>query len=207
MKVLFHCHTDSSNCSDIRPQQLVEFLNVNNFDAIFVTDHNSISDLVWPEGVVIPSSEISTAQGDVIGIFIQNDVPKGLTIKETSEIIHRQGGLVVAAHPCDKLRKEAMGTANFIANLQSFDIVETHNSRNLLARANREALELAKTNGLPAIAGADAHVLGELRNAYMNMPQFSDPTTFLQSLKSATFHAKGSGIWPHLKTFIIKRRS
>jgi len=183
---------------------MVSFLTKNNFDAVMVTDHNKITQINWPQGVVIPASEIATANGDVIGIFMTEDVPRGLSIEETSKRIHSQGGLVIAAHPADKLRREAMGTEALLKNIHCFDIIETYNSRNLFDASNRQARKIAEELNLPQITGSDAHTLGELPNTFMEMSNFSTSRQFLESLATATSKRKPSGPIPHIKTVVIK---
>lgn len=204
MKVLYHCHTNTSPCSNIKQQDLITFLDDNNYDAVIVTDHDTVTKLNWQNGLVIPGSEITSEEGDVIGIFIKNKVPKGLSIAETSRLIRKQGGLVIAPHPCDKLRREAMGTETFLSNLNSFDIVESYNSRNIFNNSNILATQLAKRHRIPEIIGSDAHTLGELPNTYIEMPSFKDQKSFLKSLQSATSKRKSSGPIPHVKTIFIR---
>lgn len=205
MKVLFHCHTINSQCSNIKEADLVIFLKKNKFDAVIVTDHNIITRINWPDGFVIPASEIATLDGDVIGLFLENNIPRGLSILQTSKLIRSQGGLVVAAHPCDNLRKEAIGSKLLIDNIDCFDIIETYNCRNLAKSANKRALKIATNNKIPTISGSDAHTLGELSNASMEMPAFHSPKEFVNSLKVASHQVSSSGIIPHLKTIMIKR--
>lgn len=205
MKVLFHCHTNNSPCSNIKESDLITFLNKNKFDAVIVTDHNQITKINWSKGMVIPASEIATSNGDVIGIFLDKNIPKGLTIARTSELIHSQGGLVIAAHPSDILRREAMGTKTLLNNLKHFDIIETHNSRNLLSSSDKHAIKVARENNIPEIYGADAHTLAELKNCYLEMPIFSNQNEFMKSLTKALPNFKQSGSIPHIKTFFIKK--
>ena len=204
MKVLFHCHTKVSPCSNIKEHDLVDFLDKNNFDAVAVTDHDTLTLIDWPRGVVIPASEITSSEGDVIGVFLKKAVPEGLSIKETSRQIRAQGGVVVAPHPSDKLRREAMGTKTLLKNLEYFDIIEEYNSRNLFDKSNRQAAEIAKKHKIPVITGSDAHTLGELPNTHMEMPAFSTPKEFIQSLQKTTSQRKPSGPVPHVKTVLIK---
>jgi predicted metal-dependent phosphoesterase TrpH len=207
MKMLFHCHTDASDCSNITQEALLDYLNKNNFEAVAVTDHNGITRLSWPEGLVIPSAEIATSQGDIIGLFLEKEIPTGMSIKETSKQIHSQGGLVVAAHPCDTLRGEAMGAKVLIENIGCFDIIETKNSRNVFNTANEEAGKIAAKYEIPAISGSDAHTLGELKNSYIDLKTFSKGMELLSVLQSSQDYFQPSGLIPHLKTFFIKRTS
>ena len=205
MKILFHCHTETSPCSNLKEKDLVRFLDKNGFDAVIVTDHDERTIINWPGGLVIPGSEITSAEGDVIGLFLSKKIPKGLSIAETSSLIHKQGGVVVAPHPSDKLRREAMSTRVLIKNIEHFDVIETYNSRNVFNSSNKEAAAVAKQYGIPGIAGSDSHTFGELPNTFINMPSFSDAKTFIDALSGATWKTKASGPIPHIKTIFIRK--
>jgi predicted metal-dependent phosphoesterase TrpH len=205
MKVLFHCHTDASPCSNVGVDRLIEFLNQNKYDAVAVTDHNLVTTIHWPEGLVIPADEIATTQGDIIGLFLSQKVKSGLSIEETSSRIRAQGGIVVAAHPCDILRHEAIGRKALLDNIEHLDVIEVFNSRNLLNSANRQAAEVAEEKSIPTIVGADAHTFGELGNAYLIMNKFTDASGFLNSLETAQVFTRPAGMLPHFKTYFIKK--
>jgi predicted metal-dependent phosphoesterase TrpH len=141
----------------------------------------------------------------LIGIFLTKKIEKGLGIAETSKRIRAQGGLVVAAHPLDIFRREAMGKKVFERNLGSFDIVEIFNSRNLINNGAGYISKLIKTQKIPVIVGADAHIKSELGNTWIEMGKFTGPESFLKELETAKFHRKRAGFWPHLITIYIKR--
>lgn len=204
MKLMFHCHTNASPCSNINSTDLSTFLSKSGFGAVIVTDHDQVTKINWPEGKIILGSEITTAEGDVIGIFLKKAIPKGQSIKRTSELIHQQGGLVVAPHPCDTLRREAMGTETLLKNIEYFDIIEDYNSRNLFQKANKRASAIAEKYKFPTITGSDAHTLGELPNTYVELDDFSDTKDFLAALQNASSKRKASGPIPHGKTVLIK---
>ena len=204
MKILFHCHTDSSKCSKLSQGQLVRYLDDKLFDAVFVTDHNKVTVFEWARGRCILAEEIATGQGDLIGIFIKECIQGGLGMEKTIAAIHAQGGLAVAPHPADILRRESMGIFNFLKFLRKFDIIEVYNSRNLIFLSDIFAKVMAKINKKPIIVGADAHFEEELKNAYIEIDSFDGAKDFLNKLSDAKFHKKRAGIGPHVKT--VKRK-
>lgn len=205
MKTLFHVHTEKSKCSNLKERELVDFLDKNGFDAVCVTDHNLLTKINWPNGIVIPGEEINTGEGDVIGLFLTSKIAPGLGMENTCGKIKEQGGLTIAAHPLDPFRGDAMGKKFLLKNLDKFDIIETFNSRNLLSFSDYKAGLIASGEHKSTIVGPDAHFLSELKNAYIEMKDFTDAKEFLANLASAKYYCKRAGLIPHFKTFFVKK--
>ncbi len=105
---------------------------------------------------VIVGEEIRTREGEIIGLFLSEEVPPDLSAQETIERIRTQGGLVSLPHPLDRFRG-GVG-AEGLAHLASLvDIVEVMNARTTLGRDKDEAARLAGEHGLVAVAVSDAH--------------------------------------------------
>lgn len=112
--------------------------------------------------LVISGIEISSLGGHIIGLNIQDVVPKNLTVEETIERIHSLGGLAIACHP-KAFFKASLGRG---AN-KNFDAVEVVNASALpFKRSTRQALEMAKKLGAPQVGGSDAHYAPEIGLAY-----------------------------------------
>lgn len=111
--------------------------------------------------LIIPGIEVSSLEGHIIGLNIQETVPKNLTAEETVERIHSLGGLAIACHP-KALFKSSLGwKANWI------DAVEVVNASAFpFKRSTRQALEIAKNLGVPHVGGSDAHHAPEIGSAY-----------------------------------------
>jgi predicted metal-dependent phosphoesterase TrpH len=153
--------------------------------AIFLTDHDGIDgahSLVEAGKAVIVGEEILTTEGELIGLFLKEQVPARLSPEETIAAIKEQGGLVYLEHPYDtsrrNLREEAIER---IAS--SIDIVEVFNGRSQ-PELNRRAEELRGTLGVAAGAGSDAHTLREIGTVYVEMEAFHGPHDFLVKLRS-----------------------
>jgi predicted metal-dependent phosphoesterase TrpH len=127
--------------------------------------------------------EITTSDGELIGLFLKRLVPRGLSAVETAVSVKDQGGLIYLEHPYDQYRRHLSESAiETIADL--IDIVEVFNGRSD-ERTNLHAEELRQTLGVPAGAGSDAHSLSELGSVYLEMDDFDGPSDFLAKLSRA----------------------
>ena len=101
-----HVHTTYSFDSTIEPAGLREICRKRGLDGVAVTDHDSLRGSLefaaeLPDLIIVPGSEIRSAEGEIIGLFLSEDVPPGLTAPETMRRIREQGGLVLMPHPFD----------------------------------------------------------------------------------------------------------
>ncbi|MCL5942553.1 MAG: PHP domain-containing protein [Actinobacteria bacterium] len=125
-----------------------------------------------------------TQQGEVIGLFLEEEIPAGKSFSETLSLIKEQGGLVYVPHPFDRLRTTP-SYRSLVDNLHRIDVIETYNARNALAYFNLNAERFAAKYNVVAGAGSDAHVLAGLGTAMLRMPRFHDPASFMQALREA----------------------
>jgi len=153
---------------------------------VAITDHNTIAGalalLEMAPDLVIVGEEIKTDVGEIIAYFLEEEVPKGLPVREAIARVREQGGVVGVSHPLDRLRREAMGLPHLLSVIEQVDLLEAFNARTTFPSDNRRALDLAREWGLLATAGSDAHVAWEIGHAYMEMPAFNDQEEFLRSL-------------------------
>jgi predicted metal-dependent phosphoesterase TrpH len=134
---------------------------------------------------VIPGEEIKTGgDGEVIGLFLQEEIPRGLTFAETVAAIRAQGGLVYVPHPFDRLHSIPT-SATLQRHLAEIDVFEVYNARLLFEAYNDEALRFARKYNLTAAAGSDAHVLQGVGTGGVRMRRFDGPEEFLVSLRTA----------------------
>jgi predicted metal-dependent phosphoesterase TrpH len=134
---------------------------------------------------VIPGEEVKTdGQGEVIGLFLKEEIPRGLSFAETVEAIRAQGGLVYVPHPFDRLHA-IPDAATLHRHLAEIDVFEVYNARLLFEGYNDEALRFARKYNLTAGAGSDAHVLQGVGTGAVRMRRFNGPEEFLLSLRSA----------------------
>jgi len=135
--------------------------------------------------IVIPGEEIKTdGQGEVIGLFLREEVPRDLSFEDTIRAIKEQDGLVYLPHPFDRLHSIAE-PAILRQHLSEIDVFEVYNARLLFEAYNEEALRFARKYNLTMGAGSDAHVLQGVGTGAMRMRAFDGPEEFLVSLRSA----------------------
>jgi glycosyltransferase involved in cell wall biosynthesis len=185
-----HMHTDHSHDCATPVEVLLAEAKARGLGAIAVTDHNEISGALEARakanGVkVIVAEEVKTRdQGEVIGLFIEEKIPRGMTLQETIAEIKRQGGLVYVPHPFDRLHS-VPGYEHLLDVLDDIDAIEVFNPRVAISEFNDEAVRFAAKYRIPAGAGSDAHVPQGLGSVRIRMRDFDGPEEFLESLRDA----------------------
>jgi predicted metal-dependent phosphoesterase TrpH/glycosyltransferase involved in cell wall biosynthesis len=187
-----HTHTSWSHDCRVEVGELLDHAELGGLGAIAVTDHNVLGgaleavDLARGRDlVVVPGEEVKTdGQGEVIGLFLSEEIPRGLSFTDTIAAIRSQGGLVYLPHPFDRLH--AIPDAPTLhRHLADIDVFEVYNARLLFDAYNDEALRFATKYNLTMGAGSDAHVLQGLGTGVLRMRAFEGPEEFLVSLRSA----------------------
>jgi len=165
---------------------VIEACRKQGIDKVAITDHNTIAGALalreMAPDLVIVGEEIRTNVGEIIAYFVEEEVPKRLSLQEAIARVRGQGGVVGVPHPLDRLRREALGRANLLTVIEQVDLLEVFNARTVFSSDNRRALDLARERGLLASAGSDAHIACEIGHAYVEMPVFDDKDGFLRSL-------------------------
>ena len=185
-----HMHTDHSYDCATPVEVLLAHAKARGLGAIAVTDHNEVSGAhearAKADGLkVIVAEEIKTAdQGEVIGLFIEDKIPRGMTLQETIAEIKRQGGLVYVPHPFDRLHS-VPDYEHLLAVLDDVDAIEVFNPRVAIAEFNEEAARFAAKYRIPAGAGSDAHVPQGLGSVRIRMRDFDRPDEFIAALRDA----------------------
>ena len=187
-----HMHTSWSHDCLVQPGDLVAHAQESGLDAIAVTDHNvlggALEAVELAHGrplLVIPGEEIKTnGQGEVIGLFLTEEIPRGMSFAETVAAIREQGGLVYLPHPFDRLHS-IPDPSTLHRHLADIDVFEVYNARLLFEAYNEEALRFARKYDLTMGAGSDAHVLQGVGTGALRMRAFDGPEEFLLSLRSA----------------------
>jgi predicted metal-dependent phosphoesterase TrpH/glycosyltransferase involved in cell wall biosynthesis len=187
-----HLHTSwSSDCS-VPVEELLDHAEAAGLGAIAVTDHNVFGGALEAvelardrDLIVIPGEEVKTdGQGEVIGLFLSEEIPRGMSFGDTVAAIKAQGGLVYLPHPFDRLHS-IPDSATLRRHLAEIDVFEVYNARLLFEGYNDEALRFARKYNLTMGAGSDAHVPQGLATGGVRMRAFDGPEEFLLSLRSA----------------------
>jgi predicted metal-dependent phosphoesterase TrpH len=187
-----HLHTSWSHDCSIDVDELLDHAEAQGLGAIAVTDHNVIGGALEAAErargrrlIVIPGEEVKTAdQGEVIGLFLRQEIPRGMSFGETIEAIRAQGGLVYLPHPFDRMHAIPK-PETLHRHLAEIDVLEVYNARLLFEGYNEEALRFARKYNLTVGAGSDAHVLAGVGTGAVRMRRFSGPEEFVVSLHDA----------------------
>jgi predicted metal-dependent phosphoesterase TrpH len=185
-----HMHTDHSPDCATPVDLLLETARRRGLGAIAITDHNEISGALEAreraQGIkVIVSEEVKTAhEGEVIGLFIEEKIPRGMTMKETIDAIHAQGGLAYVPHPFDRLHS-VPDYEHLLKLVGDIDILEVFNARVAVRGFNDEAQRFADKYRVVAGAGSDSHVAQGLGTVKIRMRDFEGAREFLESLRDA----------------------
>ena len=209
----FHIHTRFSRDSLLTEERFIEKAIERGLTHVAVTNHNNVEgaiavrDKVAELGLtdkltVIVGEEVSTADGEVVGVFLTKTIPRGLSANETADEIHRQGGLVSIPHPFDPFRASHIkeGPLRNLAEVRKIDMLEVFNSRVTFQRHNQEAAEFAARYGIPGISASDSHSSFEVAMAFNAMPPFESADELRQALTENDWHASRSSVLIHLTT-------
>jgi predicted metal-dependent phosphoesterase TrpH len=191
LHVDLHMHTDHSPDCATPVEVLISSAERAGLGAIAVTDHNEISGALEARErangrvKVIVGEEVKTAdQGEVIGLFIEEKIPRGMTLEETIAEIRRQGGLVYVPHPFDRMHS-VPDYEHLLKVLGDIDAIEVFNPRVAFSSFNEEAARFAAKYRIVAGAGSDSHVAQGLGSVKIKMRDFDGPDEFLESLRDA----------------------
>jgi predicted metal-dependent phosphoesterase TrpH len=206
MKIDLHTHTLISKDSTNQYDRIIEAVQRKGLAGIAVTDHNEFRGAQEMKRrapfIVIPAEEIKTSRGEIIGFFLQEWIPPGLSPVDTVQRIHEQGGLAYVPHPFDEVRGSRLQRNALEEVTPHIDILEVFNARNALPQYNQRALAYATSHGIPGGAGSDAHTYSEFGRAYVDIPPFSDAQSFLDSMRNGTWHGRLSTPMVHMRTRI-----
>jgi predicted metal-dependent phosphoesterase TrpH len=199
-----HMHTDHSHDCATPVEVLLATAHEQGLGAIAVTDHNEISGALeareqagsnpaHPVKVIV-GEEIKTAgQGEVIGLFIEEKIPRGLSMEETVGEIKRQGGLVYVPHPFDRMHS-VPDYEHLLKIVDDVDAIEVFNPRVAIGAFNEEAARFAAKYRIIAGAGSDSHVAQGLGSVRIRLRDFDGPAEFLQSLRDAEILTRPSSL-------------
>jgi predicted metal-dependent phosphoesterase TrpH/glycosyltransferase involved in cell wall biosynthesis len=187
-----HMHTDHSPDCATPVRTLLETAKERGLGAIAITDHNEVSgafearEIADEVGVkVIVAEEVKTAeQGEVIGLFLDEKIERGMTMAETIAEIRRQGGLVYVPHPFDRLHS-VPDYEHLLDIVEEIDIIEVFNPRVALTMFNEEAERFAAKYRIVPGAGSDSHVAQGLGSVMIRVHDFDGPAEFLEAMRAA----------------------
>jgi predicted metal-dependent phosphoesterase TrpH len=198
IEVDLHMHTDHSGDCATPVDVLINTARDRGLGAIAITDHNEVSGALEARKLaeelgdikVIVAEEVKTAeQGEVIGLFLEEKIPKGLTMAETIAEIRRQGGLVYVPHPFDRFHS-VPDYEHLLDIVEEIDLLEVFNPRVALTSFNEEAVRFARKYRIVPAAGSDSHVAQGLGSVRQRIHDFDGPAEFLEAMRDADITRK-----------------
>jgi predicted metal-dependent phosphoesterase TrpH len=204
-----HVHTKYSKCAILNPAEIEPLALKRGLDAVAITDHNTIDGALEVKNhakriKVIIGEEIKTTKGEIIGYFLNKQIPPFLTPEETIKEIKRQGGLVSVPHPFDRLRSSRLETKTLEKILPNIDMIEIFNSRDILTGQDFGLIEKACQMGTIPVAASDAHLSVEVGKSYISIEDFETAEDFLENIKKSQYVKRKSPFWVHLVTKALK---
>lgn len=201
MKADLHAHTHFSRDAVTSVTTFARRYERAGIDCVAVSDHNNVDGALAVREIapfrVIVSEEIKSSEGEIIGLFLQETVRKGLTPEDTVRAIREQGGLVLVPHPFDRMRRSPLREEALLRILPEVDIIEVFNARTILRADDERALRLAEEHGKLMSGSTDAHTPWEIGRAYTELPPFEGPGDFLIALGKGTVVGRRSFIGLH----------
>ena len=196
-RILTHIHTKFSHDSILPFFLLYNKCLKSGIQYIAITEHNNIQGAREFQKYceergnklkVILGEEIMTTGGEIIGLYICDNIPAGLSPAQTVKMIQEQGGVVYIPHPYDEKRHKTVLKEKYISELKSqIDCIECHNGRNISGYYDIKQNQIAERYGLLKVIGADAHTYFELGRNYMEMEYPPDNKDhFLKALHSVS---------------------
>jgi predicted metal-dependent phosphoesterase TrpH len=209
-----HCHTSASFDCLAAPSAVVRAAASRGLTHLAITDHETVDGALEareaarkhaPHLTVIVGEEVRTLEGDLIALYIERAVPRGLSVAETIVAVREQGGLIGVPHPFDRYRGSLLQALAGGPFESPVDWIEVHNARVMVGDGNTQAAAYAAKHGLPGVAVSDAHSVIEVGVAYTALD--GDPGTpagLLAALQTAELVTGRASYYVRLITPVAK---
>jgi predicted metal-dependent phosphoesterase TrpH len=202
-----HMHTEYSRDSRVPLADFAEIARAAELGAVCITDHDTIEGGLRLRDMdtglqVIVGEEITTADGELVGLYLARPIPRGLSAEKSIGLIHEQGGLAYVPHPFSRNRRRHLRRRVLDQVAASLDIVEVFNAREVASVSNVRALDFARQHDLPGGVGSDAHRRSEIGRAYVEIAAFTTPQELLVALREGKVTGTLTGIGIHVRTWI-----
>lgn len=218
MKIEFHVHTRYSYDSLLCIHLIGLICKIRHIKCVVICDHNTICGAVNARNVlyhfgidVVIGEEIFTKSGEIIGIFLNKNIPKNLSTIETVNEIKKQGGLVYIPHPYDEKRCKTVISNDALKEISEFvDFIEIHNGRNILSEYSKKQNEIAQkyfnSKKTAFVCGSDAHTFFELGRNYIITENFNckNPDLFKDHIISGKIITAQNYFFSHKITRLAK---
>ena len=206
LKADLHIHTCYSPDSDSQLEDIIKRCQKLGINCIAIADHGTTKGASKMKELapfkVIVAEEILTTRGEIMGMFLNETIPSGLSPEETVERIRAQNGLVCVPHPVDILRSSALAIDTFkeLASQGKIDLAEALNARTILKICITKSRRLIDEYKIKATASSDAHTIDEIGRAYLEIPEFKGREDFLAAVAAGRICGKRNTPLVHLSS-------
>jgi predicted metal-dependent phosphoesterase TrpH len=211
MKIDLHCHTEASHDCTTPLQKIIDRCHTANIEVQAITDHNHIWGAIKLQEMtqadlaltIIVGEEISTRQGEIIGLFLKERIQPGLSADDTVKQIRAQGGLVLIPHGFDPFKRHRLRPESLQRLVKDVNIIEIFNAHVSQPSFNDAALVWAEKHNKLKSAGTDAHTAAHVGSAWVETPRrdIRRPEDLLVALSVG--HV--SGRWRHPASTFVSR--
>lgn len=192
-----HIHSEYSPDSSSKIDDILKVAAKRNIDIIAISDHNTVdgtSEVLKKtrntDILAIPSIEISSSHGHILGFGCEENIPRDLSPEDTIDRIHDLGGLAIIPHPYCFYRH---GLLHNYKEKLNIDAIETRNARFIVGYCNNKAKNLSIKENLPALGASDAHYYKFVGDCYSLIDCEKDVDSVLKSISKGKTEAKGKG--------------
>ena len=198
LKMDSHIHSEYSPDSSSKIDDILDVAKQKNIDIIAISDHNTVNGTGEVRAktkntdiLAIPSIEISSSLGHILGFGCEETVPQGLEPPDTIDRIHDLGGLAIIPHPYCFYRHGLLCKSDY--NDLKIDAIETKNARFIVGYCNHKAKNLSKKENIPSLGASDAHYWKFVGDCYSLIDCEKDIDSVLKSIKKGKTEAHGKG--------------
>ncbi|MDO5823475.1 PHP domain-containing protein [Methanobrevibacter sp.] len=198
LKMDSHIHSKYSHDSNSKLEDIIKIAKKENIDIIAISDHNTVdgtseilSKTRSTDILAIPSIEISSTHGHILGFGCEEIIPKNLSPEETIDKIHEMAGIAIIPHPYCFYRHGLLCECDY-KDLK-IDGIETKNARFIIGHSNRKAKKLSQKENIPSLGASDAHYWKFVGDCYSLVSCEKDIDSVLKAIRKGNIEAHGKG--------------
>jgi predicted metal-dependent phosphoesterase TrpH len=188
-RIDLHVHSFWSYDACSSWSSIIRVCQKNQLDVIALTDHDEISGAIElleraPFRVIV-GEEITTKEGEVIGLFLKQRIPPGMSLESAVRAIKEQGGIVYLPHPYEVGRRGVSRQSLIKLGMDQVDVLEVYNARSMKSAVSEDLAIHSGERQLRLVASSDAHTPWEIGRACTLVSPFEGPQDLLESLEQA----------------------
>lgn len=211
LKADLHIHSQYSMDCQTSLDKIINRCLELKINCIAIADHGTAEGGLAMQKIapfkIIVAEEILTTEGEIMGMFLKETIPSGITPREAIKRIREQDGLVNIPHPFETIRGSALKDRIIDEIAQDIDLIEVLNSRSPFPANSDKAKDFALKHNIPAGAGSDAHTIYEIGNAYIEIHDFNTKEEFLKAVAQGKIYGKRSSVFVHFFSTWAKFKS